>query len=83
MSTQSVRNPPDSKRRDGTACFNPAVCAPCHLHRRFLKDRFGQSEPPPGTRVSVVAQSGCYHGDTLVAMNVAVPSKFNRGQHAW
>ncbi|CAM9640842.1 unnamed protein product, partial [Ascophyllum nodosum] len=51
--------------------------------RRFLLDRFGSSEPPVGTRLSVVAQDGCYHGDTLGAMNVAVPSVFNRGQHAW
>ncbi|CAM9536742.1 unnamed protein product [Pylaiella littoralis] len=51
--------------------------------RRFLKDRFALSEPPSGTRLSVVAQEGCYHGDTLGAMNVAVPSVFNRGQHAW
>ncbi|CAN0294598.1 unnamed protein product, partial [Ectocarpus sp. 8 AP-2014] len=50
---------------------------------RFLKDRFGLSEPPSKTRLSVVAQAGCYHGDTLGAMNVAVPSVFNRGQHAW
>ncbi|CAN0063269.1 unnamed protein product, partial [Hapterophycus canaliculatus] len=33
-------------------------------------DRFGLSEPPSGTRLSVVAQEGCYHGDTLGAMNV-------------
>eukprot|EP00903_Cladosiphon_okamuranus_P015221 g14067.t1 len=51
--------------------------------RRFLKDRFALCEPPTGTRLSVVAQEGCYHGDTLGAMNVAVPSVFNRGQHAW
>ncbi|CAM9501524.1 unnamed protein product [Laminaria digitata] len=51
--------------------------------RRFLKDRFGSSEPPAGTRITIVAQEGCYHGDTLGAMNVAVPSVFNRGQHAW
>lgn len=48
-----------------------------------MKDRYGLSEPPTGTRLSVVAQEGCYHGDTLGAMNVAVPSVFNRGQHAW
>eukprot|EP00752_Nemacystus_decipiens_P005181 g4701.t1 len=51
--------------------------------RRFLKDRFALTEPPTGTRLSVVAQEGCYHGDTLGAMNVATPSVFNRGQHAW
>lgn len=51
--------------------------------RRFLKDRFGSSAPPPGARLSVVAQDGCYHGDTLGAMDVAVPSVFNEGQHAW
>ena len=52
-------------------------------NRLFLKDRFSASEPPAGTRLAIVAQDGCYHGDTLGAMNVAVPSVFNRGQHAW
>lgn len=61
----------------------PAVCPALPNGRRFLKDRFALSEPPSGTRLSVVAQEGCYHGDTLGAMNVAVPSVFNRGQHAW
>jgi dethiobiotin synthetase/adenosylmethionine--8-amino-7-oxononanoate aminotransferase len=31
----------------------------------------------------VCAQEGCYHGDTLGAMNVAEPSIFNIGQHPW
>lgn len=31
----------------------------------------------------VCGQEGCYHGDTLGAMNVAEPSIFNEGQHPW
>jgi dethiobiotin synthetase/adenosylmethionine--8-amino-7-oxononanoate aminotransferase len=31
----------------------------------------------------ICAQEGCYHGDTLGAMNVAEPSIFNEGQHPW
>jgi bifunctional dethiobiotin synthetase / adenosylmethionine---8-amino-7-oxononanoate aminotransferase len=31
----------------------------------------------------VCGQEGCYHGDTLGAMNVAEPSIFNQGQHPW
>ncbi|KAI2511952.1 hypothetical protein MHU86_2468 [Fragilaria crotonensis] len=31
----------------------------------------------------VVAQEGCYHGDTLGTMDVAEPSIFNQGQHPW
>lgn len=63
------------------AC-SQTVCTPIAA-RRFLKDRYGSSEPPPGTRLAVVAQEGCYHGDTLGAMNVATPSVYNQGQHAW
>eukprot|EP00948_MAST-09A_sp_MAST-9A-sp1_P001355 g1355.t1 len=31
----------------------------------------------------VLAQQNCYHGDTLGAMNVALPSVFNEQQHPW
>jgi adenosylmethionine-8-amino-7-oxononanoate aminotransferase len=34
-------------------------------------------------KLRVLGQEGCYHGDTLGAMNVAVPSTFNDGQHPW
>ncbi|CAM9133199.1 unnamed protein product, partial [Phaeothamnion confervicola] len=36
-----------------------------------------------GTGLTVVAQRGCYHGDTLGAMDVGAPSVFNSGQHPW
>ena len=32
---------------------------------------------------TVCAQQGCYHGDTLGAMDVAEPSVFNKAQHPW
>jgi dethiobiotin synthetase/adenosylmethionine--8-amino-7-oxononanoate aminotransferase len=35
------------------------------------------------TKLTVCAQQGCYHGDTLGVMNVAEPNIFNRGQHPW
>eukprot|EP01134_Creolimax_fragrantissima_P005964 CFRG5964T1 len=34
-------------------------------------------------KLRVLAQAGCYHGDTLGVMNVASPSVFNEGQHPW
>eukprot|EP00808_Paulinella_micropora_P006307 g38049.t1 len=33
--------------------------------------------------LGVLAQAGCYHGDTLGVMNVAERSVFNEGQHPW
>ncbi|OQR95254.1 adenosylmethionine-8-amino-7-oxononanoate aminotransferase [Achlya hypogyna] len=33
--------------------------------------------------VLVLAQAGCYHGDTLGAMDVAEPSVYNATQHPW
>ncbi|EQC40531.1 hypothetical protein SDRG_02421 [Saprolegnia diclina VS20] len=33
--------------------------------------------------VIVLAQAGCYHGDTLGAMDVAEPSVYNATQHPW
>ncbi|OQR99718.1 adenosylmethionine-8-amino-7-oxononanoate aminotransferase [Thraustotheca clavata] len=33
--------------------------------------------------VLVLAQEGCYHGDTLGTMNIAEPSVYNKTQHPW
>lgn len=38
-------------------------------------------EPP--TKLVVLAQANCYHGDTLGVMNVAEPSVYNAKQHPW
>jgi bifunctional dethiobiotin synthetase / adenosylmethionine---8-amino-7-oxononanoate aminotransferase len=58
--------------------------------RAFAVQRWGSSssssssgEVPAGVSLEVVAQAGCYHGDTLGTMHVAAPSVFNRGQHPW
>ncbi|KNC81657.1 hypothetical protein, variant [Sphaeroforma arctica JP610] len=34
-------------------------------------------------KLRIMAQSNCYHGDTLGVMNVAEPSVFTEGQHPW
>lgn len=36
-----------------------------------------------GENLRVVSLEGCYHGDTLGAMDVATPNPFNARQHPW
>merc|ERR1711862_181102 len=33
--------------------------------------------------LTCIAHEDCYHGDTLGAMNIALPSIFNKGQQPW
>ncbi|GLE01124.1 hypothetical protein PINS_up009954 [Pythium insidiosum] len=49
--------------------------------RKYLADRgltYGND-----TKLVVLAQANCYHGDTLGVMNIAEPSVFNEKQHPW
>ena len=53
--------------------------------KKFCVDRNIQvsRENTAYVKLSLCAQKGCYHGDTLGVMNVAEPNIFNGGQHPW
>ncbi|ETV85711.1 dethiobiotin synthase, variant [Aphanomyces astaci] len=51
--------------------------------RTFITSSSYNSTTDSNKQLVVLAQTNCYHGDTLGTMHVAEPSVFNLSQHPW
>ncbi|RHY20963.1 hypothetical protein DYB25_010118 [Aphanomyces astaci] len=54
-----------------------------HAFRTFITSSSYNSTTDSNKQLVVLAQTNCYHGDTLGTMHVAEPSVFNQSQHPW